>query len=213
MLRGPNRCPIVHTLTRREAARLLGVSERAVARHREALLSMGQAKQKGARILYRQDGLPAAFLACCDQARMAPDRVERLQQAITDGEAAAPEAPDHDDAQADDDGEVPKWSESRARREAALARKAELELQRMEGALVSREAVGRDWFEASRQTRDHLLRLAIILPPELKRCNGDLQAMNILLHERITDILHEMCADMKRREERTARNEMEAAQK
>ncbi|WP_094585346.1 hypothetical protein [Synechococcus sp. BO 8801] len=194
----------VALLTRQQAAEVLGVSERSLGRHVDALTEMGQTTTIGRRVKYRRDGLEAAWLRV---AHPQPANVAKL-------EAIARQAADNAPQADDDAGEdVPSWHVSKARREAALAIKAELEVQRMQGLLLSRDAVERDWFESCRQARDSLLRLAIILPPELKRCNGDLGQMNILLHQKVTDVLTQLSEEGVRRLNETTRREIREAAK
>jgi DNA-binding transcriptional ArsR family regulator len=195
----------VALLTRQQAAEVLGVSERSLGRHVDALTEMGQTTTIGRRVKYRRAGLEAAWLRV---AHPQPANVAKL-------EAIARQAADDAHQAEDDDAgdDVPSWHVSKARREAALAIKAELEVQRMQGQLVSVEQVGRDWFESCRQARDSLLRLAIILPPELKHCNGDLGQMNILLHQKITEVLTQLSEEGVRRLDETTRREIREAAK
>jgi len=145
----------VALLTRRDAATLLGVSERSLGRHREHLAELGLAKLVGSRWLYESEGLASAWLGLAELQVSNAEQLERLQGAGGDGQRLEAEAQQQVEADAVA-GKIPSYAESRARKEHYLALLAQRQLERLEGTLISAEAVKAMFFEEFRRTRDYL---------------------------------------------------------
>ena len=180
-------------LTRREAAELLGISERSLGRHRDTLEQLGLTQARGTRTVYHREGLVEGYLSIVGQQMGNADTVERLYR-LAEAESSTRQQPPPDDLEdVHDPGEkVPPWADSRARREFYLAEKEGLALRRLEGSLVEREAINRRAFDEVRRARDAFQRMAVLLPPELKRCQGDMGKMGIVLQGAIYRVLTEL---------------------
>ncbi len=188
----------LNQLTRRDAAKLLGISERSLGRHRETLQALGLAEVRNERTVYHRDGLVEGYLSIVGQQMGNAETVERLHRMAEAESSTRKQLPPDDLEDIPHPGEkVPPWADSRARREFYLAEKEGLALRRLEGSLVDREAMKRMIFEETRRARDAFQRMAVLLPPELKRCQGDLGAMGIVLQEAIHRTLVELSAGHK----------------
>jgi DNA-binding transcriptional MocR family regulator len=186
----------VDLLSRRDAAKLLGVSERSLGRQREQLQALGLVVKRGGRMMYRQQGLEEGYLSVAGLQVTNAENFERLQQ-VADGDAPhLPEALrepsiDDEDEEIPEPGKIPPWAESRAAREYWLSEKERLNVERQQGKLLDREAVERSGFEAGRQLRDAFQRFAVHLPPRMKHC-ASMAEQTILIqsmcHELLTDL-------------------------
>lgn len=172
-------------LNRRDAAKELGISERSVGRWRSQLIELGAATVQGGVTLYESEGLAAAYASVCGLQATNAATVERLQRVVSTHQQVEPSI-DEDDTEGED---VPPWAKSKARREHFLAEKEQLALARLQGSLVDRDAVKKLLFEQGRALRDELQRFAILLPPELRACEGDIPSMQQLLQVRVNDLL------------------------
>ncbi len=201
-------------LNRKDAAQLLGISERSLGRQRDALVALGAAKVQGGVTLYESDGLAAAYVACAGLQAGNADTIERLHRLAEAESPTRQQVPD--DALEDDIPEpdrIPPWAESRAAREYWLSEKARLEVRRARGELVTVARVKSNMFELFRLLRDSLQRIAVLAPPELKRGGCDIGAMGMVLQRMITEILSETAKEGDRRMGEIARAEREAAAK
>lgn len=184
-------------LSRRDAAKLLGVSERSLGRQREQLQALGLVVKRGGRMMYRQQGLEAGYLSVAGLQVTNAENVARLQQVAagdaTHLPATALREPsiDDEDEEIPEPGKIPPWAESRAAREYWLSEKERLNVERQQGKLLDREAVERSGFEAGRRLRDAFQRFAVHLPPRMKHCES-MAEQTILIqsmcHELLTDL-------------------------
>ncbi len=86
---------------------------------------------------------------------------------------------------------VEKWQASRARREAALATKAELELQEKQGRLISKELVESQSFTIYRTVRDQLQNIPAQLCHSLAG-QTDAEIIRESLEDKIRAILEQL---------------------
>jgi len=192
---------------------MLGISERSLGRWRAELEAQGLVIKKGARWVYRREGLEAAYLSVAGLQRTNADTHERLRQRVA-ATTRQPE-PSIDDEDIPDPGDnIPPWAESKAKREHFLAEKERLSFQRTQGKLVDREAVGRFMFEETRRARDALQRLSDPgMCAALKYCAGDMGQMGLLLQEKIHEILIELSSDHERNMKTQVRKQQQEANK
>lgn len=145
-----------------EAAGLLGLSRQALHKRVAELAALGVARRCGK--LWEFDG---ARLVDVYRGAVSP------VAATEDGEA------------------LPALTASKARREAALAALAELELEQKRGELVAVADVSRDWFKAGRTVRDRILNVPDRLAPELAALTTA-EAVHRLLSRELRDALTEL---------------------
>lgn len=168
----PPECGGAVLISQVEAAKLLGVSRRAIDRQLPDLLGLGVAVrgEGSGRIRYEAEALPTAWLELAEpQARNAEQLKKLAEKLHQEGAALAKEL--GEDAAP---GEIPPWHESRARLEHYRAERERIAVEKLEGELVSRAEVENDWFEAGRLARDGLQRLPELIIGDISRTVGGL---------------------------------------
>lgn len=188
----------VDLLSRRDAAKLLGISERSLGRQREHLQALGLVVKHGGRWMYQRKGLEAGYLSVAGLQAANAENFGRLQQVAAGDAPHLLEAPsiDEEDGEIPEPGKIPPWAESKASREYWLSEKERLSVERTKGNLIDRDIVAARDFEVGRQARDAFLRLDVQLPPILAGKERPEQV--IIIRQRINEILEVLAENLQK---------------